>query len=241
MLIAMAYALGAKEAVSGNGKDLHQIVLTQIKEQEVKLLIFDEFTHVVEDRTEKFAGKAVRGLKELLGENVCQCVFVGTEQLQALHGIYGQFRRRSSGDFIMYPFDWGDATDKAEWINIMNRLQEKLPMKFSSPLGSADMALKMHLATGGLLDHLMKLIFRATSYAYDDGLNLVSDASLSLAFERLRRGDKKRNNPFGPSSRSGREIGFLIDKVPVDDEPKEKDDDVTNLIASQKPKPTFQK
>lgn len=180
------------------------MLLRQISLQDVKLLIFDEFTHVVEDRTERFAAKAVRGLKELLGENICQCVFAGTEQLASVHSIYKQFRRRSGGNFCLMPFDWSDDEDQDEWIEIMKELQRELPIPSALPLGKKDMARKMHIATDRLLDHAMKLLFRATSFAYDDGEELISSGNLSAGFEALRRGERKRTNPFGPSSRRRR-------------------------------------
>ncbi|KKB08798.1 TniB family NTP-binding protein [Devosia chinhatensis] len=239
MLKAMVLALGAEEASSDNVTDLKSVLLRQMSQQQVKLLIFDEFTHVVEDRTERFASKAVRGLKELLGENICQCVFAGTEQLASLHDIYKQFRRRSGGDLPMLPFDWNDAGDKKEWTEIMEGLQGELPLPCASPLGDAAMAKKMHLATDGLLDHVMKLLFRATSYAYDDGKEAVDDPSLSSAFEVLRRGDRRRANPFGPSSRRRRELTFRKDVAATDVHPHA--DDVTNLRSAKQKLPDFAK
>jgi len=239
MFKAMVIALGAEEASSDNVSDLKSVLFRQIRQQDVKLMIFDEFTHVVEDRSQHFATKAVRGLKELLGENICQCVFAGTEQLESLHEIYKQFRRRSGGDFAMLPFDWADADDQIEWVKIMDGLQQQLPLKCVTPLGSSAMAKTMHIVSGGILDHVMKLLFRATSYAYDDEAGTISDAHLSSAYEVLRRGDKKRSNPFGPSSRRVRSLSFNNDvAAPPVEFPG---DDLTNLRSSTRQEADFSK
>jgi len=232
---AMIQALDADAADSGKISDLRRIVLTQLAGQQVKLFIFDEFTHVVEDRTEKFATKTVRALKELLSEKHCQCVFAGTEMLDRVHAIYAQFRRRSGGDFQLFPFDWNDDEDQAEWIAIMEKIQEHITIKCAEPLGQVAMARKLHIASDGTLDHVMKLLFRATSYAYDQGNETISNVNLADAFERLRRGEKKKANPFGRASVRQRSIS--ISEMDAGD-----DDDTSNFRSSGRgPSASFNK
>tara|TARA_A100001391_G_scaffold149716_2_gene107180 strand:+ start:2963 stop:4012 length:1050 start_codon:yes stop_codon:yes gene_type:complete len=229
---AMVRALGPTEALTNDVDDLRSIVLTQLAGQNVKMIIFDEFTHIVEDRSEKFATRAVRGLKELLSENQCQCVFAGTDQLVSVHGIYGQFRRRSAGDFCLHAFDWDNEDDRDEWIQMMELIQSELPIKCAHPLGQQKMARTMHMATDGILDHVMKLLFRATSFAYDDEETCISNQTLSAAFERLRRGYVARANPFGEPANRRRGIRITKDE-PVDEE--------TSLHSTKNPNPSFRK
>lgn len=244
---AMVRALGAEESLSNDADDLRSVVLAQLKGQDIKLVIFDEFTHVVEDRSDKYAIKVVRALKELLSEKRCQVVFAGTEDLEKIHRNYGQFQRRSGGDFQFYPFDWDDdddsdeSDDKLEWKEMMDTLQEKLPIKCASPLGSQEMFVKMHQATDGIMDHVMKLLFRATSFAFDEGKGTISDKNLATAFERLRRGNRKKVNPFGKPA--GRVAGIRVSKFKGGTPPPPDDEDgLTNLRANGKgPKPDFRK
>tara|TARA_R110002124_G_scaffold44422_1_gene135449 strand:+ start:5825 stop:6889 length:1065 start_codon:yes stop_codon:yes gene_type:complete len=235
---AMIQALDADAADSGKVSDLRKIVLTQIAGQKVKLFIFDEFTHVVEDRTEKFATKTVRALKELLSDKHCQCVFAGTELLFKVHSIYSQFRRRSGGDMQLFPFDWDEPDDRTEWLEVMAAIQSSLPIKCEEPLGQELMARKIHQSTDGTMDHVMKLLFRATSYAYDSGSGVISFTHLADAFERLRRGDEVRSNPFGPPSKRRRTVSVVHH---VNDDPDD-DDEKSNLRSTGKgPKPRFKK
>lgn len=233
---AMLRALGVSEALTSDTDDLRQIILEQLPGQDVRMIIFDEFTHIVEDRTERFATRAVRGLKELLSENQCQCVFAGTEQLVGVHSLYQQFRRRSAGDFVFYPFDWESSDDRNEWLNMLELLQSELPIKPLAPLSDDQTARKMHIASNGVLDHLMKLLFRATSFAYDDGETTISNENMSQAFERLRRGRRDLVNPFGAPRRPRKGI-----QITSDDPEDEGDDDQTPMYARKKRPPRFEK
>jgi len=235
---AMVRALGAAQSMSNDVDDLRSVILTQLTGQDVQMVIFDEFTHIVEDRSDRSALKVVRALKELLSEKLCQVVFAGTEALESLHWLYGQFERRSAGDFPLYPFDW--ETEEEEWIKVMGKIQAKLPLKCVSPLSSPEMAKKMHLATNGIMDYVMKLLFRATSFAFDDGVDRITDENMALAFERLRRGNRNKVNPFGTPKRRDRESTVKRPEETI--ETPAMNAGLTNLRASGKrPKPDFSK
>lgn len=96
----------------------------------------------------------------------------------------------------LFPFNWDDEDDQAEWLDIMDLIQGQLLLKVSPPLGSEALALMMHQASDGVMDHVMKLLFRATSFAHRDTAGSIALGHLAMAFERLRRGDD-RPNPFG--------------------------------------------
>lgn len=57
---AILTALGAGDLSMGRPADKKRAVIAQLATQKVKLLILDEFTHVVEDRTERFTKKLMR-------------------------------------------------------------------------------------------------------------------------------------------------------------------------------------
>lgn len=212
-------ALGAEPFCVGSPSDRKAAVMRQLHMQTVRLIIFDEFTHVVEDRSEKFTKKATREIKEFLSEKHCQVVFAGTEELDRLHQIYPQIKRRSGGDFHLTPFDWEDDADKAEWKLVLELVEGVMLMKPRMTLHEGQMAKKLHQASLGNLDNLMKLLFRATAIAYDEGDEAIALDILATAFERMRRGSTA-DNPFGtPRLRDRRPR--LVDPV--------EDDELSNL------------
>lgn len=218
---AMLIALDCEGLMSTDASDMRLAVQRQLKEQDVRMIVFDEFTHIVEDRSEKFAVKTMRGLKEILNESTYRIVMAGTEELVKVHKLYGQMKRRSGGDLRLRAFDWEDEDDRDEWLEIMDTIQEHMFLKVEPELGSDDMARNMHQATGGIMDNIMKLVFRATSFAHRDSAEFVGKGHLAQAFERLRRGDDESVNPFGkPPVR--RRKPKAVDNV-------EEEDETTNL------------
>lgn len=207
-------ALGAAPFCVGSPSDRKAAVIRQLQLQSVRLVIFDEFTHVVEDRSEKFTKKAAREIKEFLSEKLCQVVFAGTEELDRLHQLYPQIKRRSGGDFLLTPFDWEEPRDRAEWKDVVELVDDTMLLKPQMALAEDRMAKKLHQASAGNLDNLMKLLFRATALAYDEGDKQIAQDILASAFERMRRGSKA-DNPFGtPRLRNRRPR--LVD--PVEDQ-----------------------
>ncbi|TXM73744.1 AAA family ATPase [Methylobacterium sp. WL69] len=198
-------ALGAEHLCEGKGDDRKLSVVKQLKLQHVQMIVMDEFTHLIEDRTENFTKKAIRHLKEMLNQGTCQIVFAGTTDLIKIHEFYGQMGRRDVGDFIMTKFDWNDADDQVEWCELLAVIAEVLGIPPSPKLDDPTRAKKLHRATDGNIDNLMKLLFRATAIAYDDGEPALTDQVFAEAFEFRRRASTKEN-PFGLPKRRRRKL-----------------------------------
>lgn len=197
---AVLIALGMDEFVSNNAQDMRRIIYVQLKAQQTRLIIFDEFTHVIEDRSQYFTTKTMRVLKELLNEIHCNVVFAGTDELVKLYEIYPQMRRRDNGGHPMTGFSWEDQRDQDEWYDLMEIIQEEMLLKVKPALDEERMGRLMHQASAGVMDHLMKLLFRATSFAFREKAKTISMDHLARSFEQLRRGDQKAANPFGEAS-----------------------------------------
>lgn len=222
-LDAMLNGLGAGAVLGGKIADKKIAVKTQIERQGIKLIMFDEFTHVIEDKSHTFAKNVAREVKEMLSEGRCQCVLAGTLDLQSLHAIYPQFRRRSGGDHYIAPFSSQEPEDVVEWIEAMDALHEGLPLRSAIRLGERKMALDLLQASNGVMDNVMKLLFRATSFAYDEGESKIGMQHFADAFQRMRRGDDKTNNPFGNPTKQAARLRLEN----MDDD--ELDDSLTNL------------
>lgn len=219
LLKAMLEAFGVPELAMGRAPDLKRVLVRQIANQDTRLLIFDEFTHLLEDRTEIFAAKGAREVKSILSEGLCQIAFVGTPELEKIRQVYPQLKRRSAGDFELTPFNWDDEGDSEEWKAILKMIDDYIPIKSSFGFGSGDAPYKFHRATNGNLDNLIKLIFRATSISYDDGDEVLKLDVIAEAYERMRRGDKSVN-PFGNTRKRITKPKFIHD---------EEEDEVTGL------------
>lgn len=221
LLKAMLEAFGVPELAIGRAPDMKQVVVRQIIAQDIKLLILDEFTHLVEDRSEKFAAKGAREIKSLLSEGLCQIAFAGTPELEKIRSLYNQLRRRSGGDFELTPFNWNNEDDCNEWQKVLDIIDNHLPIQPAFRFADGLLPHKFHLATKGNLDNLIKLLFRATSIAYDDGDDSLRLDVLAESFERMRRGSDAAN-PFG-------DVRRRISQPQLIEDDEEDDDEVTGL------------
>lgn len=105
-------------------------------------------------------------------------------------------RRRSAGDMMITPFDWGNEDDRKEWIAIVGEFGEALDLKPADSFRDERMAERLHKTSSGILDHLAKFLFRATSIAYDEDHEVITEYDLWEAFERMRRGNFTAKNPW---------------------------------------------
>jgi hypothetical protein len=213
---AFLIALGAEHLCVGDAEDRKRAVETQLRLQHVHLAILDEFTHVIEDRSEYFTKKAVRQLKGLINGGTCQFVFAGTNKLVGLHSVYKQINRRTDGDFLLTCFGWDDEDDREEWIGVLETIEDALTIPASPALTDEVRARNLHKATKGNINNLMKLLFRATAIAYDEGDTELTDVVFADAVEFRRRGDGKLVNPFGRSRRRVRKP--TLSEMPPDAE-----------------------
>lgn len=197
--------LGASDLATGTDNTRKLVLRRQLEVQQVRLMIFDEFTHVVEDRTQHFTRMMAREVKEILSEGRCACIFAGTRELRRLNDLYAQLRRRSFGDVELTPFEWDEGEDSEEWTTILQNLPRAMLIKPELALHEGVTPMLIHQATDGLLDTLMKFLARASMHAYDrhrEGAPETPLEEMSLtgvdlwwAFEALRRGSNAPN-PF---------------------------------------------
>lgn len=196
-------ALGAEDLASRNLPAMKRAVRAQLRLQGVSLLIVDEFTHIVEDKSRDFTRRVVRELKRYLSKRLCDIVFVGTEQAIEIIDMYAQIRRRLGvGEMTMPAFDFQDDDDKAEWMTWLGEVAGGLPIPLDeSPAASGRLAGQIHHACDGTPSPAIKLLALATKQAHRVGDDAIRQSHLWYAFEdggalfQPDRGTRKRN-PF---------------------------------------------
>ena len=179
---------------TGKLNDMKRLFKVQVAVQSVRLVIFDEFTHVIEDRTEKFSRHVAREVKEFLNEQLFNVVFAGTEELLSVYGLYDQLGRRSGGDLHVTPFDWQDEDDRDEWIGLLGTLSEAIPVKPATSLHQRPMAEKLHRACDGNMSGLMKLLCAASAKAFELKDDRLLEEHLWGGFDESRNALRKNPN-----------------------------------------------
>lgn len=199
--------MGAGDLVSRNVNGMKLAVRAQFKIQQTRLLILDEFTHVVEDKTEQFTKKVVREVKGFISEKVCDVVFVGTEKMIQIPDLYEQIQRRQGeGELVLLAFDYQNDEDREEWADWIGNVGAQLPIPPADSLDGARVARQFHLASNGLPNSVMKLLLLASLAAMESGDSALLQEHFWQGFEqggslfarRLndRTLDRSVRNPF---------------------------------------------
>jgi hypothetical protein len=218
---AMLEKMGAGDLVSRNVNGMMSAVRAQLKIQQTRVLILDEFTHVVEDKTEYFTKKVVRELKGFISERVCDVVCVGTEKMIQIPDLYEQIQRRQGeGELVLLAFDYQNDEDRQEWLDWMADVGALLPIPPADPLNGQRVAKQFHFASNGLPNSVMKLLLLASLYAMEMGDDQLRQEHFWQGFESggslfaRRLSDRKLDwtirNPFDePKTKRRRRVRVI--------------------------------
>lgn len=185
-------------------------VRRKLQEQRVKLILFDEFQHLVENRTDTFAFKAGDWLKSILNEAdgsgavpieqrtgyFVHAVFFGRPSITTLFAQNGQFCRRNRGVAHLKAFDWIDEEDRAKYLMTLRGIDQALPFSEWSGISEPEFALDLHFATDGLIGRLMPLLQGAGIEALGRGASRITPDLADETFEFLEAG--KGTDDFAP-------------------------------------------
>jgi hypothetical protein len=186
LFTAILSKFGVDDYGAGNLRKMKAAIRIQFKLQNTKLLILDEFTHVVEDKTEYFTKTVIREIKELMSDKVCDIILAGTQRLPEIAELYEQVQRRGEGEMHMTPFNWEINEDQAEWKELLSVISGGLPIPPKELLADESMARTLYVATRGNCNSLMKLLLLASFDAHDLESPFLSEEHLWAGFEAAR-------------------------------------------------------
>lgn len=145
-----------------------------LREQGVKLVILDEFQHMLKSENQKVIFEAADYVKSLLNEAICPFVLAGTDAAKKVYRENEQLQRRSFGVRELKPFDWYDATDRGSFVHILARHQKSFPVELETPLFSEKMAYRIHAIAKGNLGRAIDFIYALASRAVHEGRQKIT-------------------------------------------------------------------
>ena len=194
---AILAALGDVAPTHGNQVEWTRRAVGRLHKHRVEVLIFSEFHHLINSKTEEVIEDAAEYLKSLLNENVCQFLLVGQPKGIRILRPDGQNERRGQGAFFIDPYDWSVEQDRKEFRIVLNEMEKALELPQPSRLGSYDNALRIYNFSRGLPGHASRLLVKALWIAMTEELPFISRPLLARAAEELRNPNRRRwFNPF---------------------------------------------
>lgn len=207
----MLLALGEMN-VSGDGTDLTMRLVQLLKTCETKLILMDEFHHLLLRGAEKTKEAVCNWVKYLLDSSQVPIVILGTPDCEAIINGNSQLSRRACFRARLKTFEYS-SDEKSEYIKVIRALNKAFEgiggVQNSPMLTDERMALALYIATGGLMDSIRKLLDYGLRHAHQENKETVGFTDFEKAYTILtlegalleQTDNKKRDpNPFAMST-----------------------------------------
>lgn len=198
---AILEALGHRRAHSGTAPEKTARIKELFKRCGVEILVLDEFQHLYYCASSAAFRDLSDWLKNLLEDTGVGMVGCGLPAAETAVDCNEQLARRFSERIRFTPFSFEDAADFQEFRGILKAFGALLPISQETPLFEANLARRIHVASYGLLDYVVKLLEGAVSLAAASGSDVIDLPVLAAAFrDKVWRDVPERLNPFHPES-----------------------------------------
>jgi hypothetical protein len=165
----------------------------------VQLVMFDEFQHFAERESFKLNRTVSDWTKNFMGHTRKPLILFGTpKSVEILDGTENeQLRRRFPFRMQLEFFGWDIEVKRAAFRKFLYKIDEMLPLATFSDLADPLMAARIHFATGGSMNEIMRLIRAAAVLALRRELPKIDLDLLRESFEEnLATNAPGLENPF---------------------------------------------
>lgn len=191
---AMLDALGDPAAFKGPVWSMDQRLIKLIPACGVKLVILDDFHHLIDRDRDRVLETVSDWLKVLIKKTRVPFLVVGIEgTLERILRSNAQLSRLFAVREVLRPFDW--SSESQEFDRFVEYVEQSVQRPLSRELPRPDLVYRLHRATDGVIGNLMNLMRYAALRA--DAKQAVELGDLSWAFRmRLARHLGDRPDPF---------------------------------------------
>jgi len=197
ILQAVLHKLGDAHPSRGNRDEKMRRVGVLMEEQGVMLLLLDDFQHLVDKGQNVVLYESAECLKEILITKGVGIVAAGLEDARKVILSDEQLIRRSPRPILVPRYDWSEERSQDEFVGFLTEIQGRMADFDLPELDHPDMALRMYLASGGLLGYLADILAQATWDAIDQKRRKISMKDLAMARDQVIFEDAAQaGNPF---------------------------------------------
>ncbi len=181
--------------------DLQEAIAYHAKEMNTRLLILEEAHQAIDRKRDTVAHDVAVFLKDLSNKAQFSLLIVGTGKAKRLIAANDELERRVVCVSELSPFRWDERDDRETFLGLLDVFDDWLakPLGRNSGLCEGETALRIYVATGGLLGRLARLLENAGILAVREQAKGSKDAitleCLARAFEKTAL-HKTQANPF---------------------------------------------
>lgn len=204
----MLVQLGDPSFNKGTAIEKTNRILHYINVCDVKMIIFDELQHFVDQGGKYITRQVSDWLKTVIDKAKVSVVLMGLERSEELLFINEQLRRRFSRRVNIRPFDLNQKESRESMIGVIRILDEKVGLSYRIDLKNKQTIKSFYFATNGIIDYLVKLFIGAYEQAVSMGLEELTVDCFEAAFsENIWAEGTGKLNPFSKAF-----IGEKLDK-----------------------------
>lgn len=198
---AILEKLGAHRLLRGSSPERTAAIINLIRKCGIELVILNEAQHLFYPPTVVAFRDLTDWLKSFMDESGVSIIAFGLPAAELVIDSNEQLHRRFSERVSLPPFSLSDEEDFREFRGILRAYEAKLPLPLETPLHEANLARRMHFASYGLLDYVVKTLEGAVYSATLCGKESIDLAALANGFrDRVWKNVPDILNPFFPES-----------------------------------------
>lgn len=197
LLEAILEALGDPRPGKGTRTEKMRRVVKALKDQKVLMLLLDDVQHCLDKNNGMVLYDASECLKELINTTSVSIIGAGLEEAKNVVDSNEQSKRRHRAPFRIRRFDWSDPESQNAFVALLAAFQKHLHAFDMPKLASPSVALRMYLASGGLVDFVAKILSQAIWDALDCKRREIALTDLGMAWlKALHEAERLGPNPF---------------------------------------------
>ena len=163
--------------------------------QGMNIIILDEVQRLVDPETGKVKRDVAAWITNLLNKRICPVVLAGESNAAMVFEGVVYAEGRLLGQVDVKPYDW--ATEQLEFRVFLRQLESKLGMKEACDLSAPEMALRLHMYSGGRIGLAANVISEARAIACGERRDRITVEDLARGTDLLRIGSARNlPNPF---------------------------------------------
>lgn len=187
-------AIGVNVAKATRFREMMSIVRQQVKEQNIRMIIFDECQHIADSSMTRDPYEAADVFKVLMKEARVQIACVGLPYATDLLLENRQLETLKKEEMRMRPFQ-PDFDAKSELMVFLQTLSSDLPFDRVQPIHKAPVAVRLHLASDGYVAGIAMMVSEAAKIAIEEGIDTIDLELLGEAYRR-KHDVPVNENPF---------------------------------------------
>lgn len=196
---SMLISLGDPLADKGSAINKTTRILNYLKLCNVQLLIFDELQHFIDQGKKKTPYEVSDWLKSLIDAANIPTILMGLERSEQLLQINEQLRRRFNKRIYLSEFKIDSENDYLVFAGVLKKIISLLPIQHGLNIQNQELLQRIHYATNGIIDYMIKLFIEAFEICHMNQQHLTTNTLHDAFLSTIWPSCTPELNPFTAS------------------------------------------